>query len=701
MRLLLTPAVKLMQRLRLLPKFVLVTCIFTVPLMLVTGLLFHELDKSIAFTKREQIGVGYIRQVQDLIRITQQHRALRHMLLSGNANLKDKTVQKQAEINARFAALDAAQQTAASLGAQDAWHNIKQAWSALQGKLQNTKVTDSYADHTALIGQLYQLNTLAADRSNLTLDPEVDTYYLIAAFVKTFPEIAEGISEIAGRGAAYIDTGLLEANEDVMLNSDVMVAHRDLARIPVQIATMLHENPSLKQRLQAQLHAVPAAVAFLERAKSEVLSAYNQTSGNQFFEAGSNSVDGLYTFADSSALLLDELLQQRLARDIFKRNLMMGGVLLSLLVAAYLLAGFGASLSSDLKQLVGAVGKTTSGDLTAQMSSHSTDEIGQLLNAFGGMNAGLIGIVAEVRTSTEAIAIASQEITSGNADLSSRTEQQANSLGETSASMAQLTATVQQNANHAQQANRLALSASQVALKGGAAMSQVVGTMASITESARKISDIISVIDNIAFQTNILALNAAVEAARAGGQGKGFAVVATEVRNLAQRSAAAAKEIKLLIADSADRVNVGSRQVDQAGQTMDEIVASVKLVTGIMQQITTASEEQRRGIEHINQAVGQMDNITQQNAALVEQAAAAAESMRDQALRLSQAVSVFKTAESESSVSMARPAAPLGSDNVLPLPDAPAANMNAQPAQRIRRFAIADACNQECEELSA
>lgn len=250
--------------------------------------------------------------------------------------------------------------------------------------------------------------------------------------------------------------------------------------------------------------------------------------------------------------------------------------------------------------------------------------------------------VSEVRTGTDAMATASGQIASGNQDLSSRTEQQASSLEETASSMEELTSTVKQNADNARQANVLAVSASEVAVKGGAVVSQVVDTMSSINASSKKIVDIIGVIDGIAFQTNILALNAAVEAARAGEQGRGFAVVASEVRSLAQRSASAAKEIKTLIGDSVDKVNIGTSLVDQAGSTMNEIVESIKRVTDIMGEITAASQEQTSGIEQINQAIMQMDNVTQQNAALVEEAAAAAESLQDQAGNLTQVVSVFK-----------------------------------------------------------
>ena len=284
-----------------------------------------------------------------------------------------------------------------------------------------------------------------------------------------------------------------------------------------------------------------------------------------------------------------------------------------------------------------------SGDLTADVRLRDRDSTSMMF-AMRQMRDNLAGIVGQVRVGTDTIATASSQIASGNLDLSSRTEQQASSLEETASSMEELTSTVKQNADNARQANALAVSAAEVAMKGGVVVSQVVDTMGAINTSAKKIVDIIGVIDGIAFQTNILALNAAVEAARAGEQGRGFAVVATEVRNLAQRSATAAKEIKSLIGESVEKVDTGSKLVDEAGLTMEEIVASVKRVTDIMGEIMAASQEQTAGIEQINQAIAQMDEVTQQNAALVEEAAAAAQSMQEQAGNLSQVVSVFQVA---------------------------------------------------------
>jgi methyl-accepting chemotaxis protein len=323
-------------------------------------------------------------------------------------------------------------------------------------------------------------------------------------------------------------------------------------------------------------------------------------------------------------------------------------------VAAWIIS---RSITVPLKSAVDIAATVANGDLTTQFSAQNNkDEIGDLMKALRGMNDSLREVVSQVQIGTNTIATASNEIASGNMDLSQRTEEQASSLEETASSMEELTSTVRQNAENAKQANQLAHAASEVAEKGGAIVGQVVNTMGSINDSSRKIFDIISVIDGIAFQTNILALNAAVEAARAGEQGRGFAVVASEVRNLAQRSAAAAKEIKELIGNSVEQVDIGQKLVQQAGSTMNDVVASVRRVTDIMGEITSASSEQSIGIDQVNIAIGQMDSVTQQNAALVEQAAAAAASMQEQASRLADVASSFKLGHDGLHTSLPAPA---------------------------------------------
>ncbi len=320
--------------------------------------------------------------------------------------------------------------------------------------------------------------------------------------------------------------------------------------------------------------------------------------------------------------------------------------LVAVAISAYFLL---AAISHPLHFVLTQFEAIGNGDLSTQIKAKSNDEMGQLLTGLENMRQNLVQTVTIVRQGSSSIAVSSGEIATGNMDLSARTENQAASLEETASSMEELTSTVQQNADNARQANTLALKASGVASKGGQVVGDVVHTMNSIKDSSKKIVDIIGVIDGIAFQTNILALNAAVEAARAGEQGRGFAVVASEVRSLAQRSASAAKEIKELINDSVSKVETGSRLVDDAGHTMDEIVVSIKGVADIMAEITAASAEQSDGIAQVNIAITKMDEAVQQNAALVEEAAAAAGSMQEQANNLNQAVSIFKLSENDRS----------------------------------------------------
>jgi methyl-accepting chemotaxis protein len=365
--------------------------------------------------------------------------------------------------------------------------------------------------------------------------------------------------------------------------------------------------------LQTQLQ--PAEADYLNR-----LDALANFQGELMNQAGEN-VEGTVSAAKTMIVVISAIATVL-------------GVLINILTTR--------SIVTPVRQAVQVAQTVAAGDLTSRIEAESRDEMGQLLDSLKEMNDGLVKIVGQVRTGTQAIATASGQIAAGNQDLSSRTEEQASSLEETASSMEELTSTVKRNADNARQANQLALAASHVAAKGGDVVAEVVNTMGSINESSKKIVDIISVIDGIAFQTNILALNAAVEAARAGEQGRGFAVVATEVRNLAQRSASAAKEIKELINASVEKVESGSKLVTEAGSTMEEVVSSVRRVTDIMAEITAASQEQSAGIEQVNQAISQMDEVTQQNAALVEEAAAAAQSLQDQAAELASLVSTFR-----------------------------------------------------------
>jgi methyl-accepting chemotaxis protein len=517
--------------------------------------------------------------------------------------------------------------------------------------------------------------------------------------------------------SAMLETGI--AMRNIGLQSDVSLMQKEEQKVREQRARYEKAIVDLKalglsdaeKQVLSELAALDADTdAAFKEATAQIL-AFNSEGGIKVI---SGRIDPLNT---RTLALINKLvdMQRANAAEVMagsvtaERSLMLmlfvlGGVAVAL--GAVCATVITRSITVPLSGAVQVAQKVAAGELTSQVVVQGRDETSELLQALQDMNASLAKTVGEVRAGSGLITTASQEIAAGNADLSARTESQASSLEETASSMEELTSTVKQNADNARQANQLAVSASAVAEKGGTVVSQVVQTMGSITESSRKIADIISVIDGIAFQTNILALNAAVEAARAGEQGRGFAVVASEVRNLAQRSAGAAREIKQLIGDSVEKVDAGSKLVDEAGQTMDLIVTSIRQVTDIMGEITAATQEQSNGIEEVNQAISQMDEMTQQNAALVEQAAAAAESMQDQAQMLAQAVSIFKLTHGDdtlrSSAPVARPvtrSAPAASlakpaparAAALAAPRAkPAASRPAAPPKAVARTAAAD-----------
>ena len=471
-----------------------------------------------------------------------------------------------------------------------------------------------------------------------------------------------------------LDAGLLSATsqEEVTGLASRMPAVMELLETAERSFEAL-EHDEEERALMGQYRAeretyVNSHQALLQAAKDKDYSVLEQDA------LLGDAVTNLYNGASEAAFValaetvgrLNQMSQQR-ARSAQQaagaaydtaRVWLVAGVALSALIAAFFGALVTRSVVRPAREAVDAANHIAQGDLAQRIASGNGDEMGDLLKALQRMQGSLVQTVNSVRGNAEGVATASAQIASGNSDLSGRTEEQASALEQTAASMEQLGSTVRQNADNARQANQLALNASAVAVQGGDVVAQVVGTMKGINDSSRKIADIIGVIDGIAFQTNILALNAAVEAARAGEQGRGFAVVASEVRSLAQRSADAAKEIKALITASVERVQQGTQQADLAGETMTEVVGAIRRVTDIMGEISAASSEQSTGVAQVGEAITQMDQATQQNAALVEESAAAADSLQRQAQQLVAAVAVFRLAQgSTAAVTRSEPAA--------------------------------------------
>ncbi len=484
------------------------------------------------------------------------------------------------------------------------------------------------------------------DEFGLSLDPEANTYSLIQAAFVHAPWLTEKMGVMRAMGSGFLTRGDLPAE-----GRGTIMSLRDRAKelqydLFGNLAQASAADANMQRALSALTGEVKAQVdGTLALADKELISATAVNySATQYFDEFTRSIDAVYKLNAVAMGALETALDERTSSLQQRTYAVLGLQALGLVVAVWLTLVFVRSITLPMLDAVRVAKAVSQGDLTVHCPASGTNEIGQLMLALQGMQKHLSHLVRTVRADAENVATAASQIAQGNNDLSARTEQAASALEQTAAAMDQLNGHVKENAAHAQEANALAHSASQVAVKGGQVVGQVVHTMRDIDASSSKIADIIGVIDGIAFQTNILALNAAVEAARAGEAGRGFAVVASEVRSLAGRSAQAAKEIKDLIDASVSRVQQGTALVDQAGATMSEVVQSIQRVTEIMGDISQASASQSTSVAEVDQAVNMMDQSTQQNAALVEESAAAATSLNGQAQQLVQAVSVFKVA---------------------------------------------------------
>jgi methyl-accepting chemotaxis protein len=622
-------------------------------LMLVPTVLFvGQAWQSLQAARREAQAIAPMKGLLQLMQLTQQHRGLSGLVLGGDASLSQQRTAKQGEVDAAWAKLKPLfEQAAVGSGARASLQQAAADWAALSAKMGSGGLSgaQSFSTHTALVKQQLGIADQLSDDFGLSLDPETDSYQLIQATLYALPMLGEELGKARARGAALLKAGSATSADRVTLAVYLAAAERLLDDLRQAYGKSVAARPSLKPALERSFgEAVQRTEQALRLGRTQLLEAEQPSySATEYFAEYTRSIDSLLALNAAGMEVLDSMLSERASAQQRQLALLTGALLLVAVLGAWIGVLASRSITGQLGgepgDVVAAVNAIAHGDLSVRIvtAGAAADSI---VSAMARMQQELLKVVSQVRNSSDSIATGSAQIASGNADLSQRTEEQASNLQQTAASMEQLTSTVKLNAETARTANEVAASVSAAAVQGGGVVAQVIETMQGISASSKRIADIIGVIDGIAFQTNILALNAAVEAARAGEQGRGFAVVASEVRSLAQRSANAAREIKGLIGDSVSRVEAGSQLVDAAGQAMSDIVGQVKRVSDLIAEISHASGEQTQGISQVGAAVQQLDQVTQQNAALVEESAAAAESLRQQASRLSEVVALFKLA---------------------------------------------------------
>ncbi len=599
-------------------------------------------------THDELNGVAPAAGLMQLVRATQQHRGLSNGVLNGNTAGAAEREATAGKLQGQWAPLEAA---VARLGDAALVQRVaaqKAELSSLADAVhqRGIQAADSFARHTRLIdGQIDLLYDVAVV-SSLVLHPEPVGYFLQDVALRQMPPVAEALARLRGSAMGALARGEAGAADRAQMSALVQRARLQAEAVDKGLKLAMTDDPGLRERLTPLMDAAATQLRDgLSYAETRVIQP--QTLDEKpaaWWAQMTRVIDTQYALADGARDALSLTMAQH--ADAVKVRLLAecGGVALLVVLCLWIIAGVGRQMAQALDQAVHVAEGVAAGDLSRRVVASGTDECARMLQALDGMAQSLSGTVSAVRDNASQVAIASAQIAQGNLDLSNRTEQQASALQQTAASIEQLGATVTHTADNARQANQLAGTAREVAVRGGSAVGEMVTTMKEIDVSSRRIGEIIGTIDGIAFQTNILALNAAVEAARAGEQGRGFAVVAGEVRSLAQRSAQAAKEIRTLIGASVERSERGSAQADRAGTTMNDIVTAIDRVSALMADINTATAEQSSGVHQVDQAMAEIDRATQQNAALVEESAAAAASLRHQAEALQQSMQGFRLA---------------------------------------------------------
>jgi methyl-accepting chemotaxis protein len=638
---------QLLERLPIARKLLLLGTVIAAAIAVPLFLQVRQSMELMAATRAEADGVEPARKLMKLVQLTQQHRGLSAAFLGGNDSVSADRTTRRHDVDDAVAAFDhelATHHYSAALVQR--WHDATAAWEALGSEVDGRKLraAASSARHAQVIALYFRVLDTLLDDTGLVLDPEPQTYYLISAALTQLPVATETLGQTRAIGAGFLAESTIDTAGRATLAGLAHGAANQQAAMAIAYGKATAADAQLKTTLTPSLDAASGPIAAsLQLADNEIIKADAlHYPAPQYITSFTNSINGLFALEDVSLKELDRLLGERIADQHNLQWLQFG--LLGLMIAgvALLARAVVRSITGPLMQAVDLAERVAAGDLTVDAAVKGRDEVARLLGSLRSMKDSLHRVVGEVRTNADGVAHASREIAQGNSDLSRRTEQQAASLEETASSMEQLSSTVKQNADHAGAANRLAQEARTLAEQGGSSVRRMIDTMQGIDAGSQRIAAIIGAIDGIAFQTNILALNAAVEAARAGEQGRGFAVVASEVRSLAQRSAEAAREIKALIDASVAQVEQGTKAVHDTGASIDAVVGSIHRVAESIALISNASSEQSDGVGQISTAVANMDQITQQNAALVEQAAAAAESLDTQAQQLVRLMSRFR-----------------------------------------------------------
>ena len=598
--------------------------------------------------RAEAAGIAPAGHILQLVQLSQQHRGLSANVLGGDDALQGEREKRQTAVGQLLP------QVRQSLGALHTpalladLQAIEAEWTELARAVASRGVTgpQSFVRHTALIEHQLNLLEAVADASGMSLDPHGHSYFLIQSVLMHLPRLTETLGQTRAQGSLALARGEVGTAQRAQLAAltDFSRAHLRQARRSLEKAVAAEPAYGASLNTPAQQAWQQAEASFALTGQAIVQAEQPSMAATDYFGTLTRQIDAQFALITAGFDQLSATLHERERSASTGLAVMLGGLVLLMALGAALMWAIARSTTAAIGEAVKVAQTVAAGDLTSRIDVRGRDETAQLLQALKTMNDGLAQVVSEVRQGSDHIATGSSQIATGNADLSQRTEEQASNLQQTAASMEQLTSTVQHNAETARQASAIVRGATDAAREGGETVGQVVTTMEAISQSSRRIHDIIGVIDGIAFQTNILALNAAVEAARAGEQGRGFAVVAAEVRNLAQRSAEAAKQIKQLIGESVDRVEAGTALVADAGASVGRIVDQVARANQLIEAIASASAEQASGIAQVGNAVAQLDQVTQQNAALVEESAAAADSLQTQAQRLATLVGRFRLA---------------------------------------------------------